>query len=166
MRMRIGVLLAALCAAFAQEDPRARARDLELQAEKALDEGRHADALKLLAEAAELRAKARDGAPPAAPEPKAAPAEPKAPGMPGAPAPTPAGTADAALAEMDGALGKGDAAAALKAGHRAHEALEAWARDLGERERRLAGGRPVDLEKRMAEAEAQLAELMKRVPAR
>ncbi|MCK6462113.1 MAG: hypothetical protein L6Q95_19695, partial [Planctomycetes bacterium] len=63
---RVAVLFVAFCAAFAQEDRKARARELEVQAEKALDEGRRADALKLLAEAAELRAQARDAAPPAA----------------------------------------------------------------------------------------------------
>ena len=73
---RIALLFLACCAALAQEDPRARARELEIQAEKALDEGRRADALKLLAEAADLRAKVRDLAVPA--EPGAKPAPPAA----------------------------------------------------------------------------------------
>ena len=68
---------------------------------------------------------------------------------------------------MDGSLGKGDAAAALKAGARARDALGAWAADLEARERGLAEReKPVDWEKRIAEMEARLADLMKRVPPR
>lgn len=164
---KIALLLVALSAAFAQEDPRARARQLELDAEKALDEGRRADALKLLAEAAEIRAQARDAAPKPVPDAKAT--EPMAgapPAKPEADAP-PEKAAAQGLAEMDAALGKGDTAAALKAGVRAREALGAWAKDLEARERRLAEReKPVDWEKRMAEIEAQLAELQKRIPSR
>jgi hypothetical protein len=138
---RTAVLCLLLCAAFAQEDPRARARDLELAAEKALDEGRRADALKLLNEAADLRAKAR-----AVKEPVPLPANPA--------------TADVALKEMDLALGKGDAAMALKAGLHAREALAGWAKDLEARERRLAEGTPV--EKRVTELERRVEDLSRR----
>jgi len=146
---RTAVLCLLLCAAFAQEDPRARARQLESQAEKALDEGRRADALKLLNEAADLRAGAR-----AAPR---IPFDPKNPDPNEEPVPT---TADIALKKMDLALGKGDAAAALKAGVHAREALAGWAKDLAARERRLAEGTPV--EKRVAELERRVEELSRR----
>jgi hypothetical protein len=159
---RIAVLFAAFCAAVAQEDPRARAREIELEAEKALDEGRRPEALKLLAEAAEIRARARDGTPRPVQEPKAAPApDPKA-----AANPPPAQAAEQGLAEMAAELGKGDATAALRAGERTRGALARWARDLEARERRLAAKGRADLEKRLAEIEAALAELRKQVAER
>jgi hypothetical protein len=155
---RITLLLLAFGAALAQEDPRARARELEVEAEKALDEGRRADALKLLAEAAELRAGARGAAA------DRVPLEPKTPEPAKESAPAAAEGArtgvDPALREMDVALGKGDAAAALKAGLRAREALEARARDIEARERRLRGSE-ASVEERLSKLEAQVEELKK-----
>lgn len=167
---RIVLLVIACCAAVAQEDPRARAREIEIQAERALGEGRRDDALKLLREAADLRAKARatdrrldqttqeSGAEPPPMKPVETPPPPLGAGVAER-----ATAADGAIGELDAALEKGDAGAARKAAVRARELLAAWASDLGERERRLAES-PV--EKRVAELEAQVSELMKRVPKR
>jgi len=147
---RTAVLFLVFCAAFAQEDPRARAQELERQAEKALDEGRRADAVKLLAEAAKLRAKA--GARPAGARPEEP--QPRLPGQAG----ERAATADIAIGELDAALGKGDAAAARQAARRARELLADWAADLKEREQRLAEKEtPVD--RRVAELERRVREL-------
>jgi len=159
---RIALLFLACCAALAQEDPRARAKELEIQAGKALDEGRRADALKLLAEAADLRAKVRDVA---VPEPGAKPAPPAPQGpmadasaKPQAPAASPSGKAAAvSLGAMDAALKNGDAASALKAGEEARKALAGWAEELSARERRLADAGPV--EDRVARLEQQVEEL-------
>ncbi|HEX5139245.1 MAG TPA: hypothetical protein VFY93_19915 [Planctomycetota bacterium] len=165
---RIALLFLACCAALAQEDPRARARELEVQAEKALDEGRRADALKLLAGAADLRAKVRDLAVPAAPEAKAAAPSPEgamaAPSEPRAAPTAPSAKAAAiALGAMDAALKNGDAGSALKAGEEARKALDGWAEELAARERRLAEAGPV--EDRVARLEEQVEEL-KRLAAR
>ncbi len=141
---RVLVLGALLCAAFAQEDSRARARELELQAEKALSEGRRADALKLLKEAAALR-NARAEAP-----------QPELGGAPG----DRAAAADMALGAVDTALEKGDAAAARKAALSARGILAAWATDLEARERKLAEAR-TPLERRVEELEQRVRELKK-----
>jgi hypothetical protein len=139
---RIAVLLIAFCGAFAQEDPKARAKEIERQAEKALDEGRRADALKLLAEAADLRAGVRKPEPPAV--------------VPLAQAAT------AALGELDAALAKGDAAAAKAAAGKAREALGKWEADLAAREQRLAP-KEVPVEQRLDEIERKIDEISKRV---
>lgn len=148
---RIAVLFVVFSTAFAQEDPRGRARELELQAEKALGEGRRADALRLLADAAVLRA---GGAP------MARPVEVPQPALKGD-----AGercmAADIALGKVDTALEKGDAAAACKAALEAREILAAWATDLEERERRLAE-KETPVERRVADLERQVLEMKKR----
>lgn len=156
---RTAFLCIAFCAAFAQEDPRARAREIERQAERALDEGRRTDALKLLAEAADLRARARGEAADRIPfDPRNQ--GPKAEPVPqiARPAEEARTAADLALKDLDGALGKGDAAAALKAGPRARDALAAWATDLEERERRLAE-KQTPVERRVEELERRVREL-------
>ena len=145
---RTAVLFLVFCTAFAQEDPRARARELERQAETALSDGRRADALKLLAEAAELRA---SGAP------EAHPVELPKPALKGAPGERCA-TANIALGVVDAALEKGDIEAARKAAVAAREILAAWATDLEERERRLAEG-ATPVERRVAELERRVREL-------
>jgi hypothetical protein len=101
---RIAILFVLLGSLFAEENPKARARELEIEAQKALEEGRRADALRLLREAGDQRA--------------------------GKTAAPPRERAAAALAEMQAALAKGDAAAALAAGQRAHGALSAWSKEL------------------------------------
>lgn len=166
---QVAILLLALCAALAQEDPRARARELEIQAGKALDEGRQADAMKLLKEAADLRAKVRDVAVPATPEAKpkapaaqgamAEPGKPQAPKPAAAPAPPAAKAAGLALSAMESALKNGDAGSALKSGAEARKALASWASELAERERRLAQAGAV--EDRVARLERQVEELRK-----
>jgi len=142
---RILVLGALWCAAFAQEDPRARARELEIEAEKALDGGRRADALKLLAEAAKLRAG------------DTTPAEEPRPPIAGAPGDR-AAAADLALGAVDAALEKGDAAAARQAALSARGILAAWATDLEARERKLTEAR-TPLERRVEDLERRVREL-------
>ena len=130
---RLLILFLACGALVAQEGPKARARALEIEAEKAIEEGRRGDALRLLREAAD----AREGK---------------------APAPRPAPGAKE-LAEMDGALGRGDAAAALEAGRRARDVLAAWAKDLEARER---GPGDMTVDQRLERAERQIEELRRR----
>lgn len=147
---RIAVFFIAFCAAVAQDDPRARARELERQAEKALDEGRRADALKLLADAADLRDKARGERTPL-------PAAPKGDAKAEA---GPADPVQVALGELDAAIGRGDAAAARKAAGEARERLLAWQRDLEARERKLAETRAsTPVERRLDDLERQVREL-------
>jgi hypothetical protein len=139
------LLVIACCAAFAQEDPRARAREKEIEAENALDAGRREDALKLLKEAADLRAGV---AAPEAPPPEAkAPANAK-------------GVAEA-LSELDAAIAKGDAAAVKAAAERARDLLAGWQASLEKRERALAAGAP--LEKRLAGIEKRIDEILGKV---
>ncbi len=146
---RIAILFIAFCAAFAQDDPRARARELESQAEKALDEGRRADALKLLKDAAELRAGGVLRAP--------FPVEEPPPPLKGAAGDREA-AAQIALGAVDLALEKGDAAAARKAAVAARGILAAWATDLEVRERRLAE-KETPVERRIEELERKVREL-------
>lgn len=131
---RLAILFLACGAVVAQEGPKARARALELEAEQALAEGRRGDALRLLKEAGDVR------------EGKAAARKPN----PGS----------NELGEMDAALGRGDAAAALAAGRRAQEALVAWAKDLEARER---GTADMTVEERLERAERKLEELRRRL---
>ncbi len=144
MRLTL-ILFALLCAAFAQEGPQARARELEIRAEKALDEGRRADALKLLAEAAELRAAGT--APVKEPRPPLA-------GVPG----DRAAAADLALRAVDAALAKGDVGEARKAAENMRGILASWATSLAERERKLAQER-TPVERRIDELERRVTEL-------
>jgi hypothetical protein len=140
------VLFLVMCTVFAQDAPGPRARELERRAEQLLDQGDRAGALKLLAEAADLRA-------------RGVPAEPERPSR--------EREAEEALRDMERALAQGDVAAARKAGGRAHELLGAWEKDLQARERRWRERRAaLPVEQRLDELERQVRELRQRIEPR
>jgi len=133
-----------------------RARELERKAEQLLDRGRRDEALAVLAEAAELRAKARGEE---GPERKEAPPPPRH----DMPREHPRHGVDEALARMDQALEKGDLAAARAAAEKARRALGHWEEALVAREARpgpgAGGPAAAPLEKRLQELERQVAQL-------
>jgi hypothetical protein len=153
----IAVLLLFAVPALAQDADKSleQAKKLEAKAEKLLDQGKRAEAFEALAKASELRRKAQGEAKPAAKKPDETEArttdKPVAKPKP-SPNPKKADPVEAAHAQLDLALRKGDLEAARIASERLHAAREAQAKRIVALERRLRS-----MEQQMAEIRQLLA---------
>ena len=142
-----------------------RARKLDAQAEKLLDQGRRAEAFQLLARAADLRAQ-RAGEKPRKAKPDTAARKDKARKAAKSKKKQKAGEprrgVDAAFQRLDEAMEMADMATTLKAARAVRQELERWAKQLARREKRrtakAAGG---SLRERVAALERQVEELKK-----